>query len=74
LRASARIERLNQFWGGKMLPEVNARTCAAYGVAASEVVHGVIWKRFAPPSTNEVIIAVSHACPCRQRESRETVG
>lgn len=26
----ARIERLNEFWGGKTLSEVNARTCAAY--------------------------------------------
>lgn len=26
----ARIERLNEFWGGKRLAEVNARTCAAY--------------------------------------------
>ena len=26
----ARTDRLNQFWGGKMLSEVNARTCAAY--------------------------------------------
>ena len=27
----ARIERLNEFWGGKKLSEVNAQTCAAYG-------------------------------------------
>ena len=26
----ARIERLNEFWGGKKLSEVNAQTCAAY--------------------------------------------
>jgi integrase len=26
----ARIERLNEFWGGKKLSAVNARTCAAY--------------------------------------------
>ena len=26
----ARIGRLNDFWGGKMLAEVNAQTCAAY--------------------------------------------
>jgi hypothetical protein len=26
----ARIARLNEFWGGKVLSEVNARTCAAY--------------------------------------------
>jgi integrase len=26
----ARIERLNEFWGGKMLAQVNAQTCGAY--------------------------------------------
>jgi integrase len=26
----ARIERLNEFWGGKKLSEVNSQTCAAY--------------------------------------------
>ena len=26
----ARIDRLNEFWGGKKLSEVNAQTCAAY--------------------------------------------
>jgi integrase len=26
----ARISRLNEFWGGKMLSEVNAHTCSAY--------------------------------------------
>ena len=26
----ARIERLNEFWGGKTMSEVNARTCATY--------------------------------------------
>src|ERR1700726_5361550 len=26
----ARIERLNEFWGGKKLSAVNAQTCAAY--------------------------------------------
>jgi integrase len=27
---AARVGRLNEFWGGKMLSEVNAHTCAAY--------------------------------------------
>ncbi|MBK3664901.1 site-specific integrase [Bradyrhizobium diazoefficiens] len=27
---AARIERLNQFWGGKMLADVNSSSCAAY--------------------------------------------
>jgi integrase len=27
----ARIGRLNEFWGGKMLSDVNAQACAAYG-------------------------------------------
>jgi hypothetical protein len=26
----SRIERLNEFWGGKKLSEVNAQACAAY--------------------------------------------
>ena len=26
----ARIERLNEFWGGKKLSKVSAQTCAAY--------------------------------------------
>src|SRR6516225_11598531 len=32
----ARIDRLNNFWGGKMLSQVNSRSCTAYARHRSE--------------------------------------
>jgi hypothetical protein len=74
----ARIGRLNEFWGGKTLSEVNATLApATQNIAGTKAVRDETLKPFAPPSTTtlkKVFTAAWCGSRCRQRAKHVIAG